>query len=42
MRNRPQRGGDYGENIDLLSSTLQKSQHSIGSLNAFVEKSVVR
>lgn len=30
------------KNIDLLSSTLQKSQHSIGSLNAFVEKSVVR
>ncbi|QYO71637.1 methyl-accepting chemotaxis protein [Vibrio cholerae] len=26
------------KNIDLLSSTLQKSQHSIGSLNAFVEK----
>ncbi|RBM30127.1 methyl-accepting chemotaxis protein [Vibrio tarriae] len=26
------------KNIDLLSSTLQKSQHSIDSLNAFVEK----
>ncbi|ENM5919303.1 methyl-accepting chemotaxis protein [Vibrio mimicus] len=26
------------KNIDLLSSTLQKSQHSIASLNAFVEK----
>lgn len=26
------------KNIDLLTSTLQKSQHSIGSLNAFVEK----
>ncbi|KQA20234.1 methyl-accepting chemotaxis protein [Vibrio metoecus] len=26
------------KNIDLLSSTLQKSQHSIGSLNEFVEK----
>lgn len=26
------------KNIDLLSSTLQKSQHSIGSLNGFVEK----
>ncbi len=26
------------KNIALLSSTLQKSQHSIGSLNAFVEK----
>lgn len=26
------------KNIDLLSSTLHKSQHSIGSLNAFVEK----
>ncbi|QXC55894.1 methyl-accepting chemotaxis protein [Vibrio mimicus] len=26
------------KNIDLLSSTLQKSQHSIASLNTFVEK----